>query len=83
VDEHLFIEAPGAAVVGYLAGPAERVRRDIAESPALERFIVESVLHDVRTDGPADEPADAAVERINPGGSPCIDRWIVTRTVVP
>src|SRR5256886_15742909 len=77
-DEHLLVEAPRAAAVpGHLAGPAEGVLRDVAEAPALRRVVVEPVQHDVAALRAADEAADAPVERVDPGRSPCPDRRVV------
>src|SRR5262245_9804608 len=77
-DEHLLVQPPrAAAVLGHLAGPAERVRRDVAEAPALQWVVIEPFQHDVAALRPADEAADAPVERVDPGRSPGRDRRVV------
>src|SRR5262252_1100828 len=77
-DEHLLVEAPrAAAVLGHLAGPVEGVLRDVAEAPALRRVVVEPFQHDAGALRPADEAADAPVERVDPRRSPRPDRRVV------
>src|SRR5262249_17699854 len=77
-DEHLLVEAPRApAVLGYLSGPVEGVLGDVAEAPALCRVIIEPFQDYVAALGPAEEAADAPVERIDPGRSPSRDRRII------
>src|SRR3984957_16753823 len=81
-DEHFLVQPPGpAAIRGDLAGPPERLRGgaggDVPEGPALGRVVIQPVEDDVVALGPADEPADPAVERVDPGRPPRAQRRVV------
>src|SRR3984957_16259897 len=81
-DEHFLVQPPGpAAIRGDLAGPPERLRGgaggDVPEGPALGRVVIQPVEDDIVALGPADEPADPAVERVDPGRPPRAQRRVV------
>src|ERR1700722_15360450 len=80
-DEDFLVQPPGpGAIRGDLAGPPERLRGgpggDVPEGPALGRVVIQPVEDDVVALGPADEPADPAVERVDPGRPPRAPRRV-------
>src|SRR6476646_8350622 len=77
-DSHLLVLPPRCAgVMGDLPAPGERVRPDVGEAPAQLRVVLVAHEHDLAVDGPADEAADAAVDRVDPGRAPRSDRSVI------